>query len=120
MRAFIIFSFCVTLFTSLSAESVSIYGDCAAEIESDCKSVKKTRARIMQCLLEKGKNISAKCQTSMDKLAESFREKSSQVCKVDVQEHCTWIVPGGGRIIRCLLKNESKLSEKCAEAMNEI
>ncbi len=80
MRAFIIFSFCVTLFTSLSAESVSLYSDCAAEIENDCKSVKKTRARIMQCLLEKGKNISAKS----------------------------------------LWKNESKLSEKCAEAMNEI
>ncbi len=120
MKYLFIFSFYIIFFSVLSAEKVSIYADCSAEIEKDCQSIKKTRARIMQCLLEKGKNISTKCQSSMDELSESSKEKSSQACKADMREHCTWIVPGGGRILKCLLKNEAKLSELCFAAMNEI
>ena len=42
------------------------------------------------------------------------------VCKEDVKKHCRWTVPGGGRIIKCLLKNEKNLSKQCLKTLNDI
>jgi hypothetical protein len=35
----------------------------------------------------------------------------------DVEQFCTGMRPGGGRLLKCLKQNEAKLSEGCRSAM---
>jgi acetyl esterase/lipase len=40
-----------------------------------------------------------------------------QACRADFRSHCAGTVPGGGRIIQCLLAHESQLSGNCRMAL---
>ncbi|MDF3818423.1 hypothetical protein P3G55_00845 [Leptospira sp. 96542] len=104
---------------ALLANPKSFSDFCSKEISTNCPDVKKTKSRQAQCLLEKGKNISEPCEKALHHLMSSTKQKSEGVCKPDVKEHCRWVIPGGGRILKCLFANESKLSEPCRVALNE-
>ncbi|BFU96220.1 MAG: hypothetical protein NTNFB02_29420 [Nitrospira sp.] len=38
-------------------------------------------------------------------------------CGEDAKHHCKGVLPGGGRIIKCLREHESELTSGCREAM---
>ena len=40
-----------------------------------------------------------------------------EACAADYQSFCVGVMPGGGRILACLKKNEAKLSPECKKAM---
>ncbi|TGM80205.1 cysteine rich repeat-containing protein [Leptospira bouyouniensis] len=104
---------------TLNAQSKSIYEICKSEIASYCQGVKPTKARILQCLLEKGKDLSESCEIAQKTLGDAMKAKSQGLCKEDVSEHCRWIIPGGGRILKCLFKHEAKISNACNAVLNE-
>lgn len=104
---------------SLFAETKPIYETCQSEIATYCKGVKPTKARILQCLKERGKNLSDACDAAESSLSDSMKAKSQGLCKEDVSEYCRWIIPGGGRILKCLFENETKISNQCRVVLNE-
>ncbi|PJZ83972.1 cysteine rich repeat-containing protein [Leptospira harrisiae] len=112
---FLLLSFQISLF----AESKPIYEICKPEIATYCLGVKPTKARILQCLKERGKNLSEECTKAENILSETMKEKSQGFCKDDVSEYCRWIIPGGGRILKCLFQNEASISTKCKDVLNE-
>ncbi|PJZ79901.1 cysteine rich repeat-containing protein [Leptospira meyeri] len=116
-RFLLIFFVCFNI--SLFAESKPIYEICKPEIASFCQGVKPTKARILQCLKERGKNLSEACEVGQNALSESMKEKSQGFCKEDVSEYCRWVIPGGGRILKCLFQNEAKISNQCRVVLNE-
>ncbi|EMY71121.1 cysteine rich repeat-containing protein [Leptospira vanthielii] len=105
---------------SLFAETKPIYEVCQNEIATYCQGIKPTKARILQCLKERGKNLSDVCEAGQSALSDTMKSKSQGFCKDDVSEHCRWIIPGGGRILKCLFENESKISNQCKVVLNEI
>ncbi|EMY60775.1 cysteine rich repeat-containing protein [Leptospira terpstrae] len=113
----LILLFCFQL--SLYAESKSIYEVCQPEIATYCQGVKLTKARILQCLKERGKNLSDACEAGQSALSDTMKNKSQGLCKEDVSEYCRWIIPGGGRILKCLFENETKISNQCKVVLNE-
>ena len=44
-------------------------------------------------------------------------EKGGGACRADVEKFCKDVKPGGGRIVQCLVKNETQLSPACREDM---
>ena len=39
--------------------------------------------------------------------------EAAAVCAADIQKHCANVVPGGGRIVRCLAANEQSVTPDC-------
>jgi hypothetical protein len=38
-------------------------------------------------------------------------------CAADVRSLCTWVLPGGGRIVQCMRDKRDNLSEGCRDAL---
>ena len=38
-------------------------------------------------------------------------------CAADVRSLCTWVLPGGGRIVQCMRDKRDSLSEGCRDAL---
>ncbi|TGK79163.1 hypothetical protein EHQ24_16585 [Leptospira noumeaensis] len=104
----------------LFAETKTIYEICQPEIVNYCQGVKHTKARILQCLKERGKNLSDACETAQSTLSDAMKTKSQGFCKEDVSEYCRWIIPGGGRILKCLFQHETSISTQCKTVLNEV
>jgi hypothetical protein len=43
-----------------------------------------------------------------------------QLCEADYHRLCPTVVPGGGRILRCLLDNDKDLSSACRAALQRL
>ncbi len=114
------FFFFTTLFFSpfIMAESVFLQ-ECNKEQATFCAGIPNKKAKISQCLLENSDKLSDECQLQLKKYADQARNTSAGACKLDVGEHCRWVIPGGGRILKCLFKHEDKLSDSCKKALNE-
>lgn len=42
---------------------------------------------------------------------------AAAACQGDIQKHCASVIPGGGRIVRCLAANRADVSEGCRNAI---
>ncbi len=42
---------------------------------------------------------------------------AAAACGPDIRKFCVGVVPGGGRIVRCLVENQSGLSPSCASGL---
>ena len=93
--------------------------DCKSDSEKFCKGITQPKAKVTQCLLEHTDDLSDGCKADLKIYSEKMRNQTKGVCKEDVDKFCKWTVPGGGRIIKCLFKNESNLSESCKKILNE-
>lgn len=97
-----------------------IFANCQQDKEKFCSAVSNKNIRILQCLLENESNLSASCKTTLKSSLKKAGKKGSSSCKQDARKHCFWTIPGGGRIIKCLLKNEQKLSAECRKKLNDF
>ena len=85
---------------------------CAEEIAKFCKDVKPGGGRILGCLNEHEKELSASCR---EKLGESKKRlmEAQQACTGDMEKFCKDVQPGGGRILKCLREHTQELSPAC-------
>ncbi len=102
---------------SLSADT--FLPDCKSDYEKFCKEITQPKAKVTQCLLEHNDDLSEGCKSNLKAYSEKMRNQTKGACKEDVNNFCKWTVPGGGRIIKCLFRNESSLSEPCRKILNE-
>ena len=49
--------------------------------------------------------------------AQEFSAAQREACKTDYEQFCKGTVPGGGRVLACLSKQESKLSASCKKVV---
>lgn len=50
---------------------------------------------------------------STSAFAQDFTAEQRAACKGDYEAFCKGTIPGGGRVLACLKKNEGKLSAAC-------
>ena len=91
---------------------------CAEEIAKYCKEVKPGGGRILNCLDEHQKDLSASCKK---KLKESKKRlmKAQQACTGDMEKFCKDVQPGGGRILKCLRERSQELSSVCRQEIEK-
>lgn len=117
----ILLTLCLILIivTNLLGNPIYYAPECKIDYENFCKEVKQPKAKITQCLLEHNDDLSEGCKSSLKSYSEKMRNQAKGSCKEDVNKFCKWVIPGGGRIIKCLFKNEDSLSEACKKVLNE-
>lgn len=49
----------------------------------------------------------------------AFTAAQRDACKADYETFCRDVIPGGGRIVKCLRDNAAKLRERCRAAVAE-
>jgi hypothetical protein len=52
-------------------------------------------------------------------LAQDFTAAQREACKADYEQFCKGTIPGGGRVIACLGKQDAKLSPACRKVVAE-
>jgi hypothetical protein len=87
---------------------------CAREIATYCKGVKPGGGRLLNCLKEHKKDLSATCVKKVSTVDKKVKE-AQEACSEDIGKFCKDVRPGEGRIIRCLREHAQEISSGCSE-----
>ncbi len=102
-----------------AGESYVFLPECSSDHSKFCAGITKPRSKITQCLLEHNEYLSESCKSGLKTFTESVQTEMKSYCEDDVAKFCRWVIPGGGRIIKCLFKNEASLSQACSKALHQ-
>ncbi len=92
---------------------------CMDELERFCKDVQPGEGRILKCLQEHDRDLSAGCRDKVQSVLKRL-EEAKQACAPDIARFCADVVPGGGRLIRCLEPHAGELTPACREKTESI
>lgn len=87
-------------------------GPCAKDAAEFCKGVKPGQGRLIRCMWQHRDQLSPACKQKAQQDWERAMEISAD-CADDAGKFCKGIIPGGGRIIACLISHESELTPAC-------
>jgi len=96
---------------------------CAPDVVQFCPNVKLGGGRVSRCLEEHEAKLSAACSAKLT--ADKERNKAliaefSAVCAGDVQQLCTGVPAGGGRLLKCLTRNDYAVSPRCQAELSKL
>lgn len=99
---------------------------CKKEIDMYCKTVAPGEGRILACLYAYEDKLSGKCvyalydaSNQLERAVMALRYLANE-CKGDISTLCADTMPGEGRIIKCLEKNDAKVSSRCKQAKKDV
>lgn len=98
---------------------------CGKDINTHCKGVSLGNNRIGQCLQKNSSKISGQCKstyaTVYDLLAKraAAQDAVGKICDADIRQLCKGVKAGRGHILRCMLKAEKRVSDKCNQAITD-
>jgi hypothetical protein len=91
---------------------------CAEEIAKYCRGVKPGGGRILGCLNEHQKDLSASCSRKLEESKKRLME-AQQACTGDMEKFCKDVQPGEGRILNCLRGHAQELSPACSQMVDK-
>ncbi len=92
---------------------------CMEELEKFCKEVQPGEGRIIKCLQEHDRELSAVCRDKVRSILKRVDE-AKQACGQDIGKYCAEVKPGGGRLIKCLTPHFNELAPACREKLGPI
>ena len=104
----------------------SVATGCKAELESYCKEVTPGEGRILACLFARGDKLSGRCEYALYDAAVQLERAVAALtyvaneCADDLDQYCSDVAVGQGRLIKCLEKNENKVSQRCKQAFKDV
>lgn len=104
----------------------TVMDGCQAELTTYCKDVSPGKGRVLACLYAHGDKLSGRCEYALyDASAQLERVIASlsyvaHECNDDLRTYCSAVRSGEGRLLDCLKKNESKLSDRCKVATKDV
>ena len=99
---------------------------CKAELDTYCKNVTPGDGRILACLYAHSDKLSGKCEYALYDAAVRLERAVAALayvaneCDEDLEQHCGDVAVGGGRLLKCLEKNDKQVSRRCKEALKEV
>ncbi|MEO0994247.1 MAG: cysteine rich repeat-containing protein [Pseudomonadota bacterium] len=107
------------LLTSPTVQAADILEACSADIAQRCTDVEPGHGRIMACLYAHEDKVTDSCDAAMadtadfiDLMFDRLHTIKTQ-CGDDIRTYCQSVEIGHGRILSCLAKQQSSLSESC-------
>ncbi len=104
----------------------TVANGCDNEITTLCTDVAPGQARILACLYAHSDKLSSKCEYSLYDAAVQLERAVSALtytvneCSADLEKLCMNVEVGEGRVLDCLNKNESAVSERCKDALQVV
>jgi hypothetical protein len=92
---------------------------CAEEIANYCKGIRPGGGRILNCLKEHDQDLSSTCKEKVAGIEKKVAE-ARDACSEDIDRFCKGIVPGEGRILRCLRGHAQEISSGCSEKIEGV
>ena len=99
---------------------------CKAEMEKYCAMVTPGQGRMLACLFSYQDKLSARCEYALyDAAAQLERAVAALTyvvneCDEDLENLCSNVVPGEGRLMDCIDKNFAKVSDRCKSALKDV
>ena len=99
---------------------------CQAEIESYCSQVTIGEGRLLACFYAHGDKLSGRCEYALYNAAAQLEQFAVALtylateCRDDLEEHCSEVELGEGRVATCLLERKEKVTEACRLALDAI
>lgn len=107
------------------ADAIKILSaSCGADIEKYCKSATLANNGIGQCLAQNEAKVSQKCNADRAVVASLIQERlaaqaaAPKICTNDARRLCKGVKEGAGHVLRCLLKAQRSVGEKCNTAID--
>ncbi len=96
---------------------------CVADVEKFCDNITPGAGRVSRCLEEHEPELTPTCQAKVE--ADKAKVKAvlaefSEACQADVVQLCPGVAPGGGRLLKCLSKNDYALSRSCLAEVSKV
>jgi len=99
---------------------------CKKELDTYCKTVTPGEGRILACLYAYEDKLSGRCvyalydaANQLERTVMALRYLANE-CKSDITTLCADTEPGEGRILKCLDKNQAKVSSRCKQAAKDV
>ena len=96
---------------------------CGDDVQKFCANITPGAGRVERCLEEHQAQLSPTCQghVETDKLKlKAGLAEFWEACRGDVGQLCPGVASGGGRLLKCLSKNDYALSRSCLAEVTKV
>lgn len=99
--------------------------DCDDDAKKYCPGLDPHSQNAFMCMMAYEQKLSDQCKVGIAEAAMAIQmgaaaiDYSVRACEADADTYCLNVKPGEGRLINCLKKNESKVSEQCVTALKQ-
>ena len=98
---------------------------CNADAAIFCPGLPLNSQNSFMCLMAYENNLSTACKLGIAEAALTLEmgmmaiDHTIKACEADADKYCLDVKAGDGRIVSCLIQNESKLNGQCVTALKE-
>jgi len=96
---------------------------CESDLQNYCSQVTPGNGRLLHCMAAHEDKISGQCEYAFYQAATLLEQLSvavaylAQECAVDIENHCSGVEMGDGKILACLAEHEAEVGESCKKAV---
>ncbi len=104
----------------------TVVSGCQKELETYCMDVTPGQGRVLACLYARNDKLSGKCEYALYDAAVQLERAVAALgyvvneCRDDLKSLCSEVPAGEGRLLKCLEKNDSKVSDRCKEGIKDV
>ncbi|OPX96828.1 MAG: Cysteine rich repeat protein [Syntrophorhabdus sp. PtaB.Bin006] len=117
---------CVGTSFAQKGPAQTVMEGCKKDLDTYCRNVTPGEERILACLYAYEDKLSGRCVYALYEAANQLERSVMALkylaneCEGDISSLCANTVPGEGRILKCLEKNEAKVSSRCKQAAKDV
>lgn len=123
-----VFVFLIVAGAAWAQESLidTVAEGCKIELEKYCKDVTPGRGRLLACLYAHEDKLSGRCEYALFDAAVRLERAvaalsyAANECHEDLDKYCAAVEAGEGRLLECLERNSSKVSNRCKQALKDV
>ncbi|MGZ8213251.1 MAG: cysteine rich repeat-containing protein [Methylosarcina sp.] len=104
----------------------TFFEGCKSEMETYCKDVTLGDNRMLACIYAHEDKLSGRCEFALYEASAQLEHAvaafsyAADECEDDLEEYCTNVEVGEGRLLACLDRNDAKVSVRCKQALKDV